>query len=82
MHSLGCKQNPVCVPKSVAQFPQSAKKCRNSIINYFSTKKCYFGSNVILSSDKRVIMKIITSAQVMYYFTSLSDDNNIVILFI
>ena len=47
MHSLGCKQNPVCVPKSVAQFPQSAKICKNSIINYFSTKKCYFGSNVV-----------------------------------
>ena len=26
--------------------------------------------NVILSSDKQVIMKIVTSAQVMYYFTS------------
>ena len=26
MHSLGCKQDPVCVPKSVAQLPQSANK--------------------------------------------------------
>ena len=34
-----------------------------------SDKNLYF-YNVILSSDKRVIMKIVTSAQVMYYFTS------------
>ena len=32
--------------------------------------------NVILSSDKRVIMKIITSAQVMYYFTSAKHEWN------
>ena len=30
--------------------------------------------NVILSSDKRVIMKIVTSAQVMYYFTSAKHE--------
>ena len=32
--------------------------------------------NVILSSDKWVIMKIITSAQVMYYFTSAKHEWN------
>ena len=32
--------------------------------------------NVILSSDKRVIMKIVTSAQVMYYFTSAKHEWN------
>ena len=47
MHSLGCKQNPVCVPKSVAQFPQSARKCKNSIIDYVSPKKYHFGRNVV-----------------------------------
>ena len=30
--------------------------------------------NVILLSDKRVIMKIVTSAQVMYYFTSAKHE--------
>ena len=34
------------------------------------------GDNVILSSDKRVIMKIITSALVMYYFTSAKHEWN------
>ena len=38
-------------------------------------------NNVILSSDKQVIMKIVTSAQVaIFIITSLSDDNKIVIL--
>ena len=32
--------------------------------------------NVILSSDKRVIMKIVTSAQVIYYFTSAKHEWN------
>ena len=32
--------------------------------------------NVILSSDKRVIMKIVTSAQVMYYFRSVKHEWN------
>ena len=36
----------------------------------------YFRDIVILSSDKRVIMKIITSAQVMYYFTSAKHEWN------
>ena len=36
----------------------------------------YRNDNVILSSDKRVIMKIVTSAQVMYYFTSAKHEWN------
>ena len=64
----------------LSNFCQKATKAPEDVkrIEIDRTDRCFRDherfDNVILSSDKRVIMKIVTSAQVMYYFTSAKHE--------